>query len=241
MTTPPYRILIVDDNKIVRQALRYLRDQVEEFVVVGDTNGDSGLALSIELKPQVILIDPRLSSFDAGMCLLAEIHEMIEDAGIIALVESGEEPDLVYQAVYSGAKGCLLKTNSGIDELKEAIHKVAQGQAFLSASALTRLVKSLSNPPELPQRAALEQPDALTVRECDVMKLVAQGYSNREIANQLVISESTVRSHLQHIFEKLQLTNRVQVAAFALKSGRVDLTGGKAALANHTVREASFR
>jgi len=108
MTNSPYRILIVDDDKIVRQGLRVLLEQPDEFVVVDETSSARGIAHAIALQSQVILMDPRIPNLDAGLHLLAELRESVQGVRVVALTDPGEKPDLVYRIINWGAVGCVL-------------------------------------------------------------------------------------------------------------------------------------
>lgn len=218
MTDPLYRILIVDSHTIVRQALRVLLARCNGFSVVGDCDGNTAVARALELRPHVVLMDLRVPEIADGLRLIGQLHENLRETRIIALTVQEDEEDLVYCAVRAGAVACVLKGTSDIDEVELAIRQVSQGRVFLSTSALASLVASISRGP-IPQ---LESPpdsiESLSPREYDVLDLVAQGLTNRQIADQLVISESTVRSHLHNILDKLQVANRVQAAAYALRT-----------------------
>jgi DNA-binding NarL/FixJ family response regulator len=174
----------------------------------------------MELKPQVILMDLRIPEFEDGMRLLTHLRENVPESRLLALTSPGLDANLVYRAIHSGAIGCVLKSDSDIDEVITAIRNVANGQVFLSAAALDSLVQSITQGRDPPQFGTPQSLDGLSPREYDVLDLVAQGLSNSQIAETLVIAESTVRSHLQHILDKLQLKNRVQAAAYAMRTRR---------------------
>ena len=221
----PYRILVVDKQKILRQGIRLLLDRSHEFEVVGDTDGTKAVALAVMLKPAIVLIDLRLPLFEDGLRILAELAESVPDVRVIVLTVTGDDGNAVYHAVRNGAVGCVLKSTGDIAEVEEAIRQVAQGQLFLSPTALRSLVDTVASRTDGPaNQNHTASVDELSPREEEVLELVALGHTNREIADRLVISESTVRSHLHNILDKLQLTNRVQAAAFAIRprqNGRV--------------------
>jgi two-component system, NarL family, nitrate/nitrite response regulator NarL len=214
----PYRILLVDKQKILRQGIRLLLKRSDEFEVVGDTDGTRAVALAVTLRPAIVLIDLRLPLFEDGLKILAELVESVPDVRAIVLTAAGEDGNTVYHAVRNGAVGCVLKNTGDIAEVEEAIRQVAQGQLYLSSTALQSLVESVANRADgRGNQNHTVTLDELTPREEEVLELVALGHTNREIADRLVISDSTVRSHLHNILDKLQLTNRVQAAAFALR------------------------
>jgi len=221
----PYRILVVDKQKILRQGIRLLLERSDEFEVIGDSDGTRAVALAVTLRPAIVLIDLRLPLFEDGLRILAELAESVPDVRVIVLTVTGDDGNAVYHAVRNGAVGCVLKSTGDIAEVEEAIRQVAQGQLFLSPTALRSLVDTVASRTDGPaNQNHTASVDELSPREEEVLELVALGHTNREIADRLVISESTVRSHLHNILDKLQLTNRVQAAAFAIRprqNGRV--------------------
>ena len=221
----PYRILLVDKQKILRQGIRLLLERSDEFEVIGDSDGTRAVALAVTLRPAIVLIDLRLPLFEDGLRILAELAESVPDVRVIVLTVTGDDGNAVYHAVRNGAVGCVLIGTGDIAEVEEAIRQVAQGQLFLSPTALRSLVDTVASRTDGPaNQNHTARVDELSPREEEVLELVALGHTNREIADRLVISESTVRSHLHNILDKLQLTNRVQAAAFAIRprqNGRV--------------------
>ncbi len=215
---PPYRILLVDKQKILRQGIRLLLERSDEFEVVGDTDGTKAVALAVDLRPSIVVIDLRLPLFEDGLRILVELVESVPGVRVIVLTVAGNDGNAVYHAVRNGAVGCVLKGTGDIAEVEEAIRQVAQGQLFLSTTALRSLIETVASRTDGPaNQNHSARVDDLTPREEQVLELVAVGHTNREIADRLAISESTVRSHLHNILDKLQLTNRVQAAAFALR------------------------
>jgi two-component system, NarL family, response regulator DevR len=218
--TAPCRLLLVDDHKMVRQGLRRLLEDHSDFIrVVGDVDGSHASAEADSTRPDVILIDPHLPTTADGLLAVMAFRKAIPDTKIVVLTLDGDNPDLVYRAIKAGAVGYIPKS-SGIDDVLTAIKLVAQGQVYVASPALTSLLDFIANKPE----KAADRPgpdDGLTAREREVLVLVSEGKSNRDIADRLFISDSTVRSHLHHILDKLHVTNRVQAAALALGSQRV--------------------
>lgn len=217
LITATYRVLIVDDQKIIRQGLQVLLEASGDIQIVGDTNGDGAIVMALDRRPDVIIMDLRLPDVATGMRTLSQLRDMLPETRVIILTVHEDQPDLIYQAIRHGAMGYVLKSNSDIDEVATAIQKVALGQVFISSSALATLVRSIQDEREPPSPSAVEAVGRLTPREYDVLNLVAQGLTNRQIADRLVISESTARSHLHNILDKLQMSNRVQAAAYALR------------------------
>jgi two-component system response regulator NreC len=219
MASPAYRILIVDNHRIGRQGLRLLLEKCPDFQIVGDTDDSKAVATAIDLKPNVILIDLRLPRFEDTLRIMAVLRVSVPETRIIVLTVQGDEVDLVYHAIRNGAVGCILKSSSDIAEVEAAIRQVAEGQLYLSTTALERLIDTIASRADVSlDQSKGAKPNDLSSREDAVLELVALGYTNRQIADQLVIAESTVRSHLHNILEKLQLTNRVQAAAYAIQS-----------------------
>jgi DNA-binding NarL/FixJ family response regulator len=211
MPVDSFRILIVDDHLIVRQGLRQVLGELQGFNVVGEAaDGFEAVDRARELQPDIILMDIRMPRCD-GLAATARIRQVLPGAKVVMLTAYASEPTLIYRALQAGASGFLSK-NAGIDEFVEAVRRVANGQSVLGAPSLTSLVSFIATQTEGPRT------DTLTDREKEVIELVATGQSNREIAAALCVTEATVRSHFHNILAKLGLSNRVQVAAFALKA-----------------------
>jgi DNA-binding NarL/FixJ family response regulator len=231
------RILIVDDHNVVRQGLRVLLGDCTDMVVVGEaSDGNIALEKARNLRPDVILMDIRMPVCD-GLEATANIRKHVPEAKIIVLTVEGDRADLVYQSIRAGAVGYIPKI-SDVEEVIRAIRLVARGEAFVASPSLTSLVSFIVSGPDQSRPPEKTVPaDTLTLREREVLDLVAQGDSNRTIAEKLSVSESTIRSHLHHILDKLRLTNRVQAAAFALRTARPESDG----FANGRLRAESSR
>ena len=205
------RVLIVDDHKVVRQGLQMFLALDTEIEVVGEAvNGEEAVAMSAELDPDVILMDLLMPAMD-GIEATRTIKQSQPDCEIIALTSILED-DKVVGAIRAGAIGYLLKDTEA-EELCRAIKAAASGQIQLSPAAAQRLVREVRAP---------ESPEALTERELEVLRLVAHGLSNRQIALQLSLSEKTVKTHVSNILGKLNLLSRTQAALFAVRAGLVD-------------------
>jgi DNA-binding NarL/FixJ family response regulator len=200
----------------MRQGVRMLLSLDKEIQVVGEAgNGREAVQLCHDVKPDVVLMDLLMPVMD-GLTAITEIRRDLPDTEIVALT-SVLEDSVVTDVVRAGAIGYLLKDASG-EELIRAIKAAAQGQVHLSPQAAARLVKDVRAP---------ESPQSLTQRETDVLKLLAQGQSNKEIAQGLGIGEKTVHSHVSAILSKLGVPSRTQAALYAIRTGLVSLTSLK--------------
>ena len=208
----PIRILIADDHAVVREGLRALIDTEPGMELAGEaTDGVEAVDKVRSLQPDVILLDlvmPRKGGLEA----IGEIKKDNPDARILVLT-SFDEDEKVFHAIKSGALGYLLKDASP-QELLRAIREVHHGEPSMQPTVAHKVMRELQRTSNLP---LTEEP--LTAREVEVLKWVAQGLSNQEIADKLVISERTVRTHVSNILSKLYLANRTQAALYALREG----------------------
>ena len=210
------RILIVDDHAIVREGQRALIMTEPGMELVGEgVDGIEAVELARSLHPDVILIDlfmPRMGGIEAIKAIKTE-----NPAARILVLTSFAEDDKVFAAVKAGASGYLLKDASP-DEILTAVRNVNRSQPAMNTVIASKLIRELQRETELPPTE-----DPLTERELDILRLVAQGKSNQEIAKELVISERTVRTHVSNILSKLHLAHRTQAALYALRKGYADL------------------
>ncbi len=215
----PIRVLVVDDQELFRRGLVMLLGVESGIEVIGQAgDGVEGTNLAVSSAPDVVLLDIRMPKRSGIEACLA-IKEAVPSAKIIMLTVSDEEADL-YEAVKSGAAGYLLK-DSSIEEVAQAVRVVADGQSLISPSMAVKLIdefKQMSRP-ERNHSSGLR----LTERELEVLRLVARGMNNREIARQLFISENTVKNHVRNILEKLQLHSRMEAVMYAVKEKLLDL------------------
>ena len=208
------RVLVVDDHPVFRQGLTSVLQRYPEFEVVGQAaNGEEAVARACELRPDVITMDicmPESSGVEATMAL----QQALPQAKVLIVTVSDKDDDL-FATVKAGARGYLLKSAS-LKELVDSIRLVAKGEAIISPSMAIRLMDEF-------KQAAQQRPEKesgnLSQRESEVLQLVAQGASNKEIATKLFISETTVKAHLRTILEKLHAHNRAEAVALAAAKG----------------------
>lgn len=208
------RILIVDDHAIVREGLRGLIEVEADMDLVGEaTSGDEGVKKALALHPDVILMDLLMPEKD-GVTAIKEIRAQWKEARVLVLT-SFLEDDKVFPAIESGALGYLLKDTQP-DDLLDAIRGVNRGETMLHPSIAKKIMQQIQE-----RSADNKRPDGpeLTERELDVLRLLAQGDGDREIAEKLVVSERTVHFHVGNILSKLHLANRTQAALYAIRKG----------------------
>ncbi len=212
----PIRVLIADDHAIVRKGIRALLDTEPDITVVGEArNGGEAITQYQQLRPDVVLMDLVMPEID-GIVAIRHITARQPQANILVLTSFAAD-DKLLPAIKAGALGYLLK-DSEPSELVQAIHQVHRGESSLHPLVARKLLQELSNPLE-----RIPAADPLTDREIEVLRLVAQGQSNQEIAGELSISEATVRTHVSNILGKLHLASRTPAALYALREGLASL------------------
>jgi two-component system, NarL family, response regulator LiaR len=206
------RVLIVDDHEIVRKGIRALLATKRDIQVIGEAgDGVQAVAQAQKLQPDVVLMDLVMPKMD-GIQATREITANLPGTHVLVLTSFAAD-EQVFPAIQAGALGYLLK-DSGPQELVQAIRQVYRGEPSLEPSIARKVLAELSSPPKKPLT-----PDPLTARELDILRLIAQGQSNKEIAEKLVVAEETVHTHVSNILSKLHLASRTQAALYALKEG----------------------
>lgn len=210
------RVIVTDDHSIVRKGIKATLELIPDIELVGEAaNGREAVEKAAELKPDVVLMDLVMPLMD-GIEAIQKIKTQHPDIRILVLTTFAGE-DKVFPAIKAGASGYQLK-DSGPEELIAAIRQVYRGESALHPIIARKVLQELTRPTEHPPT-----PDPLTPREVEVLKLVAKGMENPEIAAQLVISEATVRTHVSNIMSKLHLASRTQAALYALREGLASL------------------
>jgi two-component system NarL family response regulator len=215
------RVMICDDHALFRRGLIMVLESEDGIEVVGEAeDGEEAIARVEDLAPDVVLMDvrmPRVSGIEATR----KIAETVPATKILMLTVSDEEDDL-YDAIKAGATGYLLKEIS-IEEVATAIRAVVSGQSLISPSMASKLLSEFTSlAKRADERQSVPTP-RLTDRELEVLKLVAQGMSNREIAGDLYISENTVKNHVRNILEKLHLHSRMEAVVYAVREKLLDI------------------
>ena len=208
------KVLVVDDHPVFRRGLISILETVSDFQVVGQAkNGVEAIARAQECQPDVVTMDIRMPEA-TGVESTAALKQMLPQTKVLILTVSDKDEDL-FAAIKAGAKGYLLK-NTELDELIDAIRLVAKDEAIVSPVMASRLLAEFQQPGgKKPEK----EPSTLSLREREVLQLVAEGASNKEIALKLFISETTVKAHLRSILEKLHVRNRTEAVAKATAKG----------------------
>ncbi len=210
----PVRVVIADDHDLYRRGMQVVVELDGSAKVVGEaSNGAQAVEVCVRLDPDIVLMDVRMPGV-GGIEACRRIRAALPRARILMLTMSDDESDL-FEAIKAGASGYLLKDLPG-EEVAEAIRKVHDGQAIIPPGMAATLLAEFTRLSQAPQPAdGGTPPPQLTDREVQVLRLVARGLANREIAEQLVISENTVKNHVRNILEKLHLHSRVEAAVYA--------------------------
>lgn len=214
----PIQILLADDQSLFREGLRTLLSAQPDFQVVGEAaNGEEALRLAATLRPQVVLMDLRMPLLD-GVAATRALHASQPDCRIIILTTFDDDEN-VFEGLRAGAAGYLLK-DAPSDKLFEAVRAAARGESFLQPSVAAKVVAEfarLADRSPRPAASALAEP--LSERELEILRLIAKGESNKEIAAALVLAEGTVKNHITNILSKLGVGDRMQAALKARELG----------------------
>ena len=216
------RVLVCDDHALFRRGLQMVLEQEPDISVVGEAgDGAEALEKAVDSMPDVVLMDVRMPK-RGGIDSCTAIKDAVPSAKIIMLTISDEEADL-YDAIKAGAAGYLLKEIS-IEEVAAAVRAVHEGQSLISPSMASKLLSEFASMiKRTDERQQLPTP-RLTDREMEVLKLVAKGLNNRDIAKELYISENTVKNHIRNILEKLQLHSRMEAVVYAVREKLLEIT-----------------
>jgi len=215
------RVLVVDDHALFRRGLEMVLEQEPDIEVVGEAgDGTAAVQKAISTLPDIVLMDVRMPK-GSGIEACRAIKEAVPSAKIIMLTISDEEADL-YEAIKAGATGYLLKEIS-IEEVASAIRAVQNGQSLISPSMASKLLTEFATMVKRSDEKEQVPTPRLTDREMEVLRLVARGLNNRDIARELFISENTVKNHVRNILEKLQLHSRMEAVVYAVREKLLEI------------------
>ena len=213
------RVLLVDDEDLIRTGLRMILEAEEDFEVVGEAaNGREALELARRERPDIVLMDIQMPE-PTGLEAARELSQLPGERPRVIMLTTFELDEYVYEALQAGASGFLLKRTPA-DELVRGIRVVAEGEALLAPSVTRRLIAEFAQRPQ-PSSDVPEAIAELTEREREVLLLMAEGLANREIADRLVVSEGTVKTHVKRVLAKLEVRDRTQAVIVAYNSGLV--------------------
>jgi DNA-binding NarL/FixJ family response regulator len=214
----PIRVLIADDQRVVREGLAMVLGLLPDIEVVGAaSDGHEAVALAAELHPDVVLMDLRMPRCD-GVEATRLLREREPDIKVVILTTYADDRSVI-DALRAGARGYLTKDAGGA-EIREALQHVLDDDAVIDVAVQRHLVDALVMSPPMPSPPTLTRhPDGLTPREAEVLSLIAAGLSNTEIAERLGVSDGTVKSHINHLFPKIEARDRAQAVAYAYKHG----------------------
>ena len=231
--TRPAQLVIADDHALVRKGIRSMLDGEPGLEVVGEaTNGREALQLCHRLRPDLVLMDVRMPEMD-GLEATRAIKQEFPRVAVL-MVTMHENPEYLYEALKAGAAGYVLKKSSA-EEVINAVRQALDGEGPLNPTLAAQLLRKLASEEEHPQQGReprpdpekrSEPPEALTPREVEVLRLLTKGLTNRQIAQNLVVSAGTVKVHVQHIIGKLGVSDRTQAAVRAIQLGLLALESG---------------
>jgi two-component system response regulator NreC len=210
------KLLLADDHAVVRSGLRMLLDSNPELEVIGEAaDGDEAIRNALAMRPDVVLMDLNMPPGKDGLTATAELKKQLPELSVLILTMHDDD-EYLFRAIHAGASGYVLK-NAPHEELLAAIRSVASGQAYLSPASTKRLMAQYVE--SVKRKDAADSYETLSEREKEIVSLIAKGYSNKEVAEQLVISVKTVETHKSNIMEKLGLKTRPDLVKYALKKG----------------------
>jgi len=212
------RVLLADDQRLVRESLATMLGLLDGIELAGTAaNGEEAIDLVAELRPDVVLMDLRMPRLD-GIEATRRLRERDPEARVIALTTYADD-ESVLGALRAGARGYLTK-DAGAEDIRSAIFAVVAGEAILDPAVQRHVVGALAAEPASDQQTEEpELPDGLTPREAEILGLIAEGMTNAEIAERLVVSPTTVKSHINHLFAKAGVRDRVQAVTYAYRKG----------------------
>lgn len=211
----PIRVYLIDDHNAVREAVAAMLESIESIVVVGQSaDAEGGITEVSTLKPRVVLLDLRMPGL-SGLAAISKILENSPDSKIV-IFSMYDNPAYVWETINAGASAYLLKTATR-DELVRAIRAVAKGGGYLQAEVTMPLLKRFAH-----DARSLDSRKTLTLREMQMLECLADGLSNKEIANRLALSEETVKSHIKNLYEKLGASDRAHAVAIALRQSIIE-------------------
>ena len=218
----PIRLLLADNQTIVRKGICGLLQAEPDLQVIGEASTElETIQLARDLRPDIILLDVQMAPSN-GAELIQTLHQTVPASQVIVLTTRHNDKIVhntaVFAAVQSGALGYLLKEATP-ESLIQAIHDVQNGRPYLQSEITYQFIQEIARTPPNPSPAV----DTMTEREIEVLQWIARGLTNQQIADQLIISERTVRTHISHILEKLHVANRTQAALYALRQGLASL------------------
>jgi DNA-binding NarL/FixJ family response regulator len=217
--TASIRVLVADDQRVVREGLGTLLALLDGIQVVGTAaDGEEAVELAAQLHPDVVLMDLRMPRCD-GVEATRRLREHDPNIKVLMLTTYADDRSVI-DALRAGARGYLTK-DAGAEEIKSALEQLAQGHAAIAAAVQHHLLDAIttSGGSEGKAEPAVKLPDGLTPREAEVLTLIGRGLSNSEIAEQLVVNETTVKSHINHLFAKTGVRDRAQAVTYAYRHG----------------------
>ena len=219
--TAKIRVLLADDHSVFRRGLKTVLSYEDDIELVGEAgDGEEAVRVAEETVPDVILMDVKMPKL-TGIAATRSLRDVVPSARIVMLTASDDDDDL-FEAVRAGAIGYLLK-EVAIDQIAESIRAVAQGQSLISGAMAAKLLTEFSSLLERVEKQYKMAPPRLTDRELQILRFVADGRSNKEIGDELFISENTVKNHVRNILDKLHLHSRVEAVMYALRENLIEI------------------